>query len=216
MTTARAYQYESHAADAIEVERHEGHPELWSQGVLRMRSLLILVSYHNHNTEKVAKVIASVLDAEIRAPQQTIPEDVRGYDLVGFGSGVYGSKLHESLLQLTDRLPKVAGKKAFIFSTFGAPVAAFEGEKARARLEDYVEKNHSSIKEKLQSKGYSIVGEFGCGGLNTNSFLRIFGGINKGRPNSEDLKRAETFALGLREAREKQELDENALANGDS
>jgi hypothetical protein len=47
------------------------------------------------------------------------------------------------------------------------------------------------------AKGYKIVDEFGCVGFNTNSFLRFFGGLNKGRPNAEDLKRAEDFALGL-------------------
>jgi flavodoxin len=44
----------------------------------------------------------------------------------------------------------------------------------------------------------NAVGEFGCAGFNTNKFLKYFGGINKGRPNSEDLKHAEEFALKLR------------------
>lgn len=47
-------------------------------------------------------------------------------------------------------------------------------------------------------KGYTIVDEFMCPGFNTNSFLKLFGGINKGRPNAEDLKHAETFAKNLK------------------
>ena len=39
--------------------------------------------------------------------------------------------------------------------------------------------------------------EFQCKGFNTNSFLRLFGGMNKGRPNTEDLKNAEEFAKSL-------------------
>jgi hypothetical protein len=35
-----------------------------------------------------------------------------------------------------------------------------------------------------------IVDEFGCAGLNTNGFLKFFGGMNKGRPNAEDPKHA--------------------------
>ncbi len=54
------------------------------------------------------------------------------------------------------------------------------------------------LKEKLQSKGYVIVDEFSCPGFNTNSFLKYFGGLNKGRPNAEDLKRAEEFARNLK------------------
>jgi flavodoxin len=37
-------------------------------------------------------------------------------------------------------------------------------------------------------------------GFNTNSFLKLFGGINKGRPNAEDLKRAEEFAQKLKQS----------------
>jgi len=41
--------------------------------------------------------------------------------------------------------------------------------------------------------------EFGCRGFNTNSFLRFFGGLNKGRPNAEDLRNAEEFARNVKE-----------------
>jgi len=73
-----------------------------------------------------------------------------------------------------------------------------------AEFTRYVAKNHSSLREKLQSKGYIIVGEFNCKGFNTNSFLKYFGGMNKGRPNAEDLKHAEEFAQNLKQNRHKQ------------
>jgi flavodoxin len=60
-------------------------------------------------------------------------------------------------------------------------------------------KNHSTLREKLQSKGYVIVDEFSCRGFNTNSFLNLFGGMNKGRPNTEDLEEAEGFARSLKQ-----------------
>jgi flavodoxin len=59
-------------------------------------------------------------------------------------------------------------------------------------------KDHLALREKLQSKGYLIVDEFQCKGFNTNSFLKYFGGINKGRPNNEDLNYAEAFAEKLK------------------
>ena len=153
-----------------------------------MRTLLVVYSYHHNNTEKIAKVIARVLEARIRTPQQLDLEELLGYDLVGFGSGIYGEKHHEFLLELADRLPRVTDRKAFIFSTYGGPA---EGE--------FVVKNHTPLREKLKSKGYLIVDEFSCPGLNTNSFLRYFGGLNKGRPNAEDLKNAEEFARRLKQ-----------------
>jgi flavodoxin len=159
-----------------------------------MKSLLVLFSYHHQNTKKIAEVFANVLDAEIRTPKEINPEELQEYSMIGFGSGIYGEKHHESLLDLADKIPQVTGRKAFIFSTFGAPNIVTGGE----RFEKFVAKNHSLLKEKLESKGYLIVGEFSCAGLNTNSFLKLFGGLNKGRPNSEDLKHAKEFAHNLK------------------
>ncbi len=152
-----------------------------------MRALLILYSYHHNNTEKVANVFAKVLDAQIKTPQQINLEELQEYNLIGFGSGIYDEKHHKHLLDLADKLPQVTNKKAFIFST-----SAMQG-KAK------VAKDHSLLREKLRSKGYMIVDEFSCKGFNTNSFMKYFGGMNKGRPNAEDLKHAEEFAQNLKQ-----------------
>ena len=151
-----------------------------------MKSLLVLFSYHHNNTEKIANVFAKVLDAEIKAPQQIEPEELQDYGLIGFGSGIYGAKHHESLLDLADRLLQVADGKTFIFSTGG-----ITGK-------DKAADDHSALREKLLSKGYTVIDEFQCVGFNTNSFLKLFGGMNKGRPNAEDLNNAEEFAQNLK------------------
>jgi len=156
------------------------------------KSLLVLYSYHHNNTAKIADAFAKVLDAQIKTPQQINPEELQEYNLIGFGSGIYSAKHHKALLDLVDKLPQVTNKKAFIFST-----SAIMGEAK-------VTKDHSTLREKLQSKGYMIVDEFSCKGFNTNSFLKLFGGMNKGRPNAEDLKHAEEFA---------QKLKQNALGS---
>ena len=152
-----------------------------------MKSLLVLFSYHHNNTEKIATVFAKVLDAEIKTPRQIDPEELQEYGLVGFGSGIYDEKHHRTLLDLADRLPQVTNKKAFIFST-----SAIMGD-------DKVANDHSTLREKLQSKGYMIIDEFACRGFNTNSFMKYLGGMNKGRPNAEYLKEAEEFVQNLRQ-----------------
>ncbi|MHA2031901.1 MAG: flavodoxin family protein [Candidatus Kariarchaeaceae archaeon] len=152
-----------------------------------MKSLLVLFSYHHKNTEKIAKVIAKVLNAQIKTPKQINLDELQEYNLVGFGSGIYSDKHHKSLLNLADKIPQVTNRKAFIFST-----SAMMGE-------DKIAKDHSMLRKKLQFKGYMIVDEFACKGFNTNSFLKYLGGINKGRPNAEDLKQAEEFAQSLKQ-----------------
>ncbi|MCP4761586.1 MAG: flavodoxin [archaeon] len=144
----------------------------------------MLFSYHHNNTEKIAKVFAEVLNAQIKTPQQVNPKDLQKYNLIGFGSGIYGENHHKSLLNLADKLHQVNDKKAFIFSTSGT---IWE-----------LPKKHSALKKKLQAKGYIIVDEFNCKGFNTNSFLKRFGGMNKGRPNAEDIRNAKNLAQNLK------------------
>jgi flavodoxin len=151
-----------------------------------MRTLLVLYSYHHHNTEKIAKEIAAVLNSQIKNPTQISHAELQDYSLIGFGSGIYDEKHHKSVLDFADDLPQVTDKKAFIFSTSGITGA------------DKATNDHSTLRKRLQSKGYTIIGEFQCVGFNTNSFLKIFGGMNKGRPNSKDLMNARKFAQSLK------------------
>jgi flavodoxin len=151
-------------------------------------------SYHHKNTQKVAEVMAKVLDAQVKLPQETVPDELKQYDLVGFGAGIDSGKPYKELLDFAHNLPQVTNKKAFVFSTSGMPI----GISGQQRLEEYTRKCHTTLKETLQSKGFLIVDEFSCAGFNTNKFLKYFGGINKGRPNDKDLKRAEEFASKLK------------------
>ncbi len=151
-----------------------------------MKALLVVYSYHHSNTLKVAEVLAKVLDAQIKTPQQTNPAELDEYDLVGLGAGIDSGKHYKELLDFANTLPPVNGKKAFIFSTSGVSNPT------------YKIKIHTALRDILTAKGYLIVDEFNCHGLDTNSFLKLFGGINKGRPNTEDLKEAEEFAQNLK------------------
>jgi len=156
---------------------------------MSIKSLLVLHSYHHKNTEAVSKVLAEVIGAKIVTPQEVNAAELAGYDLVGFGSGIDSGKHYRPILDLADKLPPVDAKKAFIFSTCGAP--------AFIVTEGFIRSNHAALRAKLKAKGYTIVGEFGCPGFNTNMFLRYFGGLNKKRPNAKDFVRVEAFAQSL-------------------
>ena len=156
-------------------------------------SLVVVHSYHNGNTLKIAKAMAQALDARLTAPRDADPHEVSAYGLVGFGSGIDSGDHYKPILDFADQLPRADGRKAFIFSTCGIPVFAF-GERY---IEKYKAESHAALRAKLVSKGYEIVGEFNCAGLNTNKFLKLFGGFNKGRPTAEDLEHARAFAWSL-------------------
>jgi len=150
-----------------------------------MKSVIIYASLHHKNTEKIARAVAAVLGAEAISFTEANKERVMAADLIGFGSGIYYGKFHKELANFIKDLPEANNKKVFIFSTAGV------------KQNHFFNRGHEAIRKSLQDKNFQIVGEFECLGHDTNSFLKYIGGINKGRPNKEDVKRAEAFAKGL-------------------
>jgi flavodoxin len=149
-----------------------------------MKTLIIFTSVHHQNTEKVAKVMAEELEADLVPAMEAQPGMPASYDLIGFGSGIYFGKHHKTLLKFVETLPPATGKRAFVFSTSG------DGKM-----------HHAALKEKLIDKGFLVVDEFCCKGWDTVGPLKLFGGINKGRPDGNDLAAARAFAQGLKNTR---------------
>ncbi len=161
-----------------------------------MKSMVVVCSYHHGNTEKVAGPMAEVLGARTVSPQKVDPKELEAYDLIGFGSGIYDGAHHKKLLDFADSLPPAKDKKAFLFSTDGVPRFLM---KSSVALHSKMLQDHAALREKLQAKGYEVLGEFNCAGYNTNSFLKYFGGFNQGRPDAQDLERAAGFARSLKQ-----------------
>jgi flavodoxin len=150
-----------------------------------VKCLIVVHSYHHNNTRKIADEFSKTLHSVVETLETVDLETLKEYDLIGFGAGIDSGQHYKPLIDLVDKIPNVDNKKSFIFSTSAMQGAA------------KVEKDHLLLKQKLEAKGYKIVGEFSCKGFDTNSILKYIGGLNKGRPNSTDLKNAESFALKL-------------------
>ncbi|HZD44271.1 MAG TPA: flavodoxin family protein [Methanomicrobiales archaeon] len=142
-----------------------------------MNILIIYHSHHRMNTEKVARAMGDAVGAQVVNVKDARNEDLAGYDLIGFGSGIYGGKPHKSLFAFIDKMSPMT-KKAFIFSTSGEPKAEY----------------HQVLRERLTEKGFQIVGEFQCPG--ESGFLGFTFG-NKGHPDEKDLEDARAFVKGL-------------------
>ncbi|HQB84984.1 MAG TPA: hypothetical protein PLZ69_00920 [Candidatus Pacearchaeota archaeon] len=50
------------------------------------------------------------------------------------------------------------------------------------------------------------MGNFNCSGFDSYNLLKIIGGVNKGRPNEEDIKRAQTFVREIKENYERKRI----------
>ncbi len=141
-----------------------------------------LVVYYSEtgNTEKVARAIARGLGAE--AVNVKDVKDVSEYDLLCVGTPVHYFGPAKPVLQFLDSLPSTPGKMGAAFCTFHNT-----GN----------EKTIQVVRRKLEEKGLTFLGGFSCKGQSrivANIGPRVF---NKGRPNEEDLRKAEDFGRSL-------------------
>lgn len=144
--------------------------------------LVICASVHHGNTARVARCIADVLHADVRAPEAVSTASLAEHGIVGFGSGVYYGQMHESLFALLGQLPDSPEptRAAFVFSTSGLPFLA--------------QFWHAPLKRLLARKGFDVVGAFACRGFDTWGPLWLTGGLNRRHPDGQDLERARAFA----------------------
>ena len=145
------------------------------------QALIICVSVSHGSTRAIAHAMAAVLGAEVREPEEVEPRVLANYDLVGFGSGIFAGSFHRRLRDYVEQLPQAHGTRAFVFSTSGI------GHSQHLPWQQPLE----SV---LESKGYDVIGSFGCRGYDTWLPLRLVGGINKRRPGAVDLTHAHLFA----------------------
>ena len=147
-----------------------------------MKTAIVYHSYHHGNTRKLVDAIArgrevTLIDAVVQKEADLAP-----YDLVGFASGVYFGKFHESVLSFARKnLPE--NKPVFFLCTYGGGSVT----KAIAGI--------------AKEKSAQVLGEFGCKAYDTFGPFKLVGGINKGRPNAQDLEDACRFFNQLCEKR---------------
>lgn len=150
-----------------------------------MKSLIICTSKSHGNTRLVADRMAEVLDAEVIAPEAVDPATLGQYDLIGFGSGIYYMSVDPRLLKLIRHIPTVDHVRAFTYYTSGARAVPLLGY-------------GKPIRKRLKAKGFDVIGAFSCRGFDTVGPFGFIGGINRARPDDNDLERAAAFATRMR------------------
>lgn len=142
-----------------------------------MKTAIVYASVHHKNTEKLVQAIAAKnLDVELIDATKTVLKDLSSYDLIGFASGIFYSKFHKALINfITENLP--AHKNTFVIYTCGADRPSY--------LKD--------MEELIKSKECFLVGHYSCLAFDTFGPFKLVGGLNKGRPNDNDIQKALEF-----------------------
>lgn len=149
-----------------------------------MKTLIICYSYYRMHTEKIAKVLADRIDADIinLNGSNDLDIDLDSYDLIGFGSGIYTETMSPKLFMFIDKLD-LEDKNVFVFSTSGIGMKFY----------------NNSLVRSLQAKGSKVKGSFACfGSFKTSDFSNfkmfdILSFFARNRPNKVDFRRAEKF-----------------------
>lgn len=140
-----------------------------------MKSIIICASTHHGNTRKVVDAIAKEFDVEVVDATKVTEKNLTDYDLIGFASGIYAAKFHQSVINFAKvNLPR--DKKIFFIIT-------------SAMNKDF----SKSMATAIEGKNAEVVGKFTCTGYNTFGPFKLVGGTAKGHPDEQDLKNAVDF-----------------------
>jgi len=145
-----------------------------------MKTAIVYYSAHHGNTKKMIDAIALQSDVTLIDASKVKNTDLSSYDLIGFASGIYYQKLHESVLQFAkNNLP--VNKKTFIIYTCGVDVKSYP----------------DAIKRIIEEKGGNNLGVYSCQGYDTFGPFKFVGGIKKGHPTEKEVDAAVKFYKGL-------------------
>lgn len=137
-----------------------------------MKTAICYYSAHHGNTRKLIEAMSQGHDVDLIPVTQRQTVRLDDYDLIGFASGIYGFEIHKSVVDFARQyLPE--GKKIFLVYTYGA-------QKGKAA---------DALKKLAAEKHADLVGEYGCKGYDTFGPFQWVGGIAKGHPTDEELRR---------------------------
>ena len=143
-----------------------------------MRKVIVYSSVHHGNTAKLVKSIAEECQVDLIDAVKQPDADLSSYDTIGFASGIYFSKFHQSILGFAEKNLQ-ADKGVFLICNYGGS------------------EHYKSLEKILGKKHYKEIGKFGCKGYDTCGPFKLVGGIAKGHPDEEDIKNAVEFVKVL-------------------
>ena len=147
-----------------------------------MKTAICYYSRHHGNTLKVLEAMAEAAEIDLIDVTSRMAARLPQYDRIGFASGIYYSKFHDTVVHYAAQyLPE--GKETFFVCTHCSTACP--------------EKYYAAITEAVKAKKCSILGTFSCRGYDTFGPFKLIGGMAKGHPDADDLQRARAFIQAL-------------------
>lgn len=146
----------------------------------------ILIIYYSNietsNTKKIALAIGNHINARVININEIQNIDIKQYNLVGFGSGIYFNKFSKSIRKFISSLDQYC-QNCFVFYTSGA-------KECNHALNNFI--------DLLKLKQRHCLGSWHCLGRDVAfTFFKKNGGFNKKHPNESDVQSAIEFIDNL-------------------
>lgn len=140
-----------------------------------MKTIIIYYSVHHGNTKKVAEGLSEHLNYDTIPIGNASTIDLGAYDAVIIASGVYASSIPKEIKNyIVENSEELRQKRIGVILTSGI-------------LSERFMKSAETV---FNNVGISVDAKFQCKGYDTFGPLSLIKGINKGRPNDEDIKNA--------------------------
>lgn len=144
---------------------------------------VVYCSVHHGNTKKLLDGIAEACAIDLLDASQAAQTDLSEYSAVGFASGIYYSKLHNTLLDFLAKNPPLPEKIFFLYTC---------GSGGRKYADD--------PSELLKNRGHKVLGVYSCRGYDTCGPFRLVGGIAKGHPTQQEISAGVKFLKEIEKA----------------
>lgn len=147
-----------------------------------MKAAIIYASTHHGNTKKLVDAISRKYPVTVFDAQTVPTADLRGYDLIGFASGIAWGKFYGSVERFAQvSLPE--GKQVFFMYTCADNSRDFA----------------ASLRAITAERSAEDLGTYACKGFNTFGPWKLVGGINKKHPTADEIQDAVDFFAALEE-----------------
>ena len=145
------------------------------------KTAIVYVSLHHKNTERLITEMSKDFPIDLFTVSQAENIDFSKYGRLGFASGIYAGRFHKSIFRFLKKRLGELPKKTFVICTSGVGNGLFA----------------QKFSAYLRKKGFTVLTEFECKGLNTFGPFKLFGGFAKGHPNNLDIENGKAFMQRL-------------------
>lgn len=148
-----------------------------------LKTVIVYRSKHHGNTKKLVDAIVAAhpeIDTiDVGALGKNEYPDLSPYHIIIMASGIYYGNFDKDLLRVADHCLR-DGDKVVGLMTYGGQ-AKFNGR---------------DLDGVCRMKFANLLCMYGCPGFDTYGPFKLVGGMNKGRPNQEDIDGAVPFTTG--------------------